>query len=136
MFHTSYKKPSITLYVENWTARKHGYPEDYQSTLAPEMSNRIAQKEKLLFSEISLDVFPSYPPLKAKIIISFVIHLFIPSFNKWSVTMYHSTGIMLEADQVCSLIITSLKEGNIFYLKEEYIVLKIEAGHLSGWITI
>lgn len=50
--------------------------------------------------------------------------------------MYYSTSIMLEADNICSLIITSLKEGNIFYLKEEYIVLKIEVGHLSDWITI
>lgn len=39
---------------------------------------------------------------------------------------------MLEADdKICSLILTCLKERDIFHLKEDYIVLKIEVGHLS-----
>lgn len=43
---------------------------------------------------------------------------------------------MLVADEkICSLI-TSLKEGNIFHLKQEHIVLKIEVGNLTDWITI
>lgn len=44
-------------------------------------------------------------------------------------SIYCGLGIRLEVDdEVCSLIIIFLKEGNIFYLKEECIVLKIKVG--------
>lgn len=43
---------------------------------------------------------------------------------------------MLVADEKNCSLIMSLKEGNIFHLKQEYIVLKIEMGNLSDWIII
>lgn len=72
------------------------------------MSNRIAHKKKLLFSGISLEVSPSYPPPQTKVIIPLAIHVFLHSFNKSFVTKYYSPAIILEADdKVCSLTITS-----------------------------
>lgn len=103
------------------------------------MNNRISQKEKLLFYFIfqnKLGSFSFLPTFPTKVIILLATHLFIHLFSKQSVSTYCGSGIRLEADdEVCSLIITSLKEGNIFHLKEECTVLKIKVG-TSDQITI